>query len=201
MKNKVLMLAVAATTSFAAMAQSKTDLKPFKVDVSAGYAMPGGTGTKAGVLFAIEPKYAVISNLSVGLRMEAAVIARFSGYSDEGTVNSASVKAAGSYLATGDYYFNENYKFRPFAGAGAGIFTLASAEVDANQGVVDAGSKFGGMIRAGFEASHFRFGIEYNIVPKTTFDGYNSNGDPAKLTSKNGYLGIKLGVCIGGGPR
>jgi outer membrane protein W len=201
MKNKVLMLAVAATTSFAAMAQSKTDLKPFKVDVSAGYAMPGGTGTKAGVLFAIEPKYAVISNLSVGLRMEAAVIARFSGYSDEGTVNSASVKAAGSYLATGDYYFNENYKFRPFAGAGAGIFTLASAEVDANQGVVDAGSKFGGMIRAGFEASHFRFGIEYNIVPKTTFDGFDSNGDPAKLTSKNGYLGIKLGVCIGGGPR
>jgi outer membrane protein W len=201
MKNKVLMLAVAATTSFAAMAQSKTDLKPFKVDVSAGYAMPGGTGTKAGVLFAIEPKYAVISNLSVGLRMEAAVIARFSGYSDEGTVNSASVKAAGSYLATGDYYFNENYKFRPFAGAGAGIFTLASAEVDANQGVVDAGSKFGGMIRAGFEASHFRFGIEYNIVPKTTFDGFDSNGDPAKLTSKNGYFGIKLGVCIGGGPR
>jgi outer membrane protein W len=201
MRNKVLMLALVATTSFSAMAQSKTDLKPFKVDVSAGYAIPGGTGAKGGVLFAIEPKYAVISNLAVGLRMEAAVIARFGGYDAEGTLNSVSVKAAGSYLATGDYYFNENYKFRPFAGAGAGIFSLASAEVNSQQGVVDAGNKFGGMIRAGFEASHFRLGIEYNIVPKTTFDGYDNNGDPAKLTSKNGYLGLKLGVCIGGGPR
>ena len=57
------------------------------------------------------------------------------------------------------------------------------------------------MIRGGIEMSHFRLGLEYNIVPKTTFTGYNSNGDEAKLTSKNGYIGIKIGVCIGGGPR
>ncbi|HKO80312.1 MAG TPA: outer membrane beta-barrel protein [Chitinophagaceae bacterium] len=201
MKNKFLILALGAMTSFSAMAQSKTDLKPFKVDVSLGYAIPGGTGAKSGILFAIEPKYAVISNLSLGLRMEAAVIARFSGYNDEGTVNSASVKAAGSYLATGDYYFSDNYSLRPFAGAGAGIFSLASAEFDSNQGAISGGSKFGGMIRGGIEMKHFRLGIEYNIVPKTSFTGLDSNGDETKLTSKNGYLGIKLGVCIGGGPR
>ncbi|HKZ67528.1 MAG TPA: hypothetical protein VJ111_14275, partial [Chitinophagaceae bacterium] len=62
-------------------------------------------------------------------------------------------------------------------------------------------SKFGGMIRGGIEVSHFRFGLEYNIVPKTTFTGYNNSGDEAELTSKNSYIGIKLGVCIGGGPR
>lgn len=201
MKNKFLILALGAMTSFSAMAQSKTDLKPFKVDVSLGYAMPGGTGAKSGVLFAIEPKYAVISNLSLGLRMEAAVIARFSGYNDEGTVNSASVKAAGSYLATGDYYFSDNYSLRPFAGAGAGIFSLASAEFDSDQGAISGGTKFGGMIRTGIEMKHFRLGVEYNIVPKTTFTGFDDNGNEAKLTSKNGYLGIKLGVCIGGGPR
>lgn len=201
MKNKFLILALGAMTSFSVMAQSKTDLKPFKVDVSLGYAMPGGTGAKSGVLFAIEPKYAVINNLSLGLRMEAAVIARFSGYNDEGTVNSASVKAAGSYLATGDYYFSDNYSLRPFAGAGAGIFSLASAEFDSNQGAISGGSKFGGMVRTGIEMKHFRLGVEYNIVPKTTFTGFDNNGDEAKLTSKNSYLGIKLGVCIGGGPR
>ena len=76
MKNKFLLLSLAAMTSFSVMAQSKTDLKPFKVDVSVGYAIPGGTGAKSGVLFAIEPKYAVISNLAVGIRAEAAVIAR-----------------------------------------------------------------------------------------------------------------------------
>ena len=43
--------------------------KKFKVDVSFGYAMPQesqGPGNKAGVLFAIEPKFAVIDELSVG---------------------------------------------------------------------------------------------------------------------------------------
>lgn len=137
MKNKFLVLAlVGIIVSSSTMAQSESDLKPFKVDVSLGYAIPGGTGAKGGVLFAIEPKYAVISNLAVGLRMEAAVIARFSGYDAEGSVNSASVKAAGSYLATADYYFSDNYSLRPFAGAGAGIFSLASAEIDSDQGAV-----------------------------------------------------------------
>jgi len=186
-----------------AIAQSKSELKPFKVDVSLGYAIPGGSGSKGGVLFAVEPKYAVISNLSVGLRFEGAVIARFSGYDNEGNAL-ASVKAAGSYLATGDYYFTNNYSFRPFAGAGVGLFSLAGAEVNTGtgDGSVSAGSKFGGMIRAGIEASHFRLGLEYNIVPKTTFTGYDADGNiNSGLSSNNGYIGIKIGVCFGGGPR
>lgn len=140
MKNKVLLFALGTIVSFSAIAQSKSDLKPFKVDLSLGYAIPGGSGAKGGVLFAVEPKYAVVSNISVGLRMEAAVVARFSGYDAEGYPNNASVKAAGSYLATGDYYFSDNYSFRPFAGAGAGIFSLAGAEVNSTQGTVSAGS-------------------------------------------------------------
>ncbi len=195
------MLIAGIITSFSAIAQEESSLKPFKVDLSLGYAMPGGSGSKGGVLFAVEPKYAVISNLSVGLRMEAAVIARFSGFAADGSANEVSVKAAGSYLATGDYYFSDNYSFRPFAGAGAGIFSLASAEVNSTSEGVSAGSKFGGMIRAGAELSHFRFGIEYNLVPKTDFMGFDNNGAQTKLTSKNSYLGIKIGVCIGGGPR
>ena len=201
MKNFFLILAFGTIVSFSATAQSDSDLKPFKVDISLGYAIPGGSGAKGGVLFAVEPKYAVMSQLAVGLRMEAAVIARFSGYDVDGYPTNASVKAAGSYLVTGDYYFTDNYSFRPFAGAGAGIFTLASAEVNSTEEGVSAGSKFGGMIRGGIEMSHFRLGIEYNLVPKTKFTGFDNNGDPSTLTSKNSYLGIKLGVCIGGGPR
>lgn len=187
--------------SFSTKAQ-ESSLKPFKVDLSLGYAIPGGTGSKGGVLIAVEPKYAVIPNLSVGLRMEAAVVARFSGYDANGNPNDASVKGSASYLATADYYFSENYSFRPFAGAGAGVFSLASIETNSTSGQVSAGSKFGGMLRAGIEISHFRLGIEYNLVPKTTFEGYDSNGNlTSGLTSKNGYLGIKVGVCFGGGPR
>src|SRR5436305_11519596 len=92
-------------------AQSKA-YKPFKVDFATGYAIPGGSGAKGGVLFAIEPKYSINDNLTFGLRFEAAVMARASN-----DLETAEVKASGSYLATGDYYFNTN-KFRPFAGLG-----------------------------------------------------------------------------------
>jgi outer membrane protein X len=197
MKNVLAIFSFITVFSFSAAAQD--DLKPFKVDVSVGYAIPGGEGSKGGVLFAIEPKYAVIPNISVGLRMEAAVVARFGGYDENGNINDVSVKGAGSYVLTGDYYFKDNYSF---AGAGLGAFTIASAEVTSTTGAVSGGTKFGGLVRAGFEAGHFRMGVEYNVVPKTKFDGYDENGNPTTgLTSNNSYIGIKIGVCIGGGRR
>jgi hypothetical protein len=183
-------------------AKAQKDLKPFKVDVGVGYAIPGGEGAKAGVLFAVEPKYAVIPNFSAGIRFEAAVVARFNGYNENGDPVGGSVKGSGSYLLTGDYYFSNKYSFRPFIGGGAGIFSIASIEVDETSGEVSGGTKFGGLIRTGVEVSHFRFGIEYNLVPKTKFTGYDGDGNPTTgLTSKNGYIGIKIGVCFGGGPK
>src|SRR6476661_5325969 len=89
-KNQALMKKISlflclTSLCFSAMAQSKqSELKPFKVDVSLGYAIPAGTGAKGGVLFAVEPKYAVIPDLSVGVRFEGAVVARFGGYDQEG---------------------------------------------------------------------------------------------------------------------
>ena len=204
MKNVLAIVVLSTILSLSANSQEKesSEYKPFKVDFSVGYAIPGGSGAKGGILFAVEPKYAVISNLSVGLRMEGAVVARFSGYDENGDAMDASVKASGSYLATGDYYFPTGSSFRPFTGAGAGIFSIASAEVNSTSGEVSAGSKFGGMVRGGFELSHFRMGFEYNIVPKTKFDGFDENGNPTTgLTSNNSYIGIKIGVCIGGGKK
>lgn len=158
--------------------------KPFKVDFATGYAIPGGEGSKGGVLFAIEPKYALNDNIAVGLRMEGAVTARAS-VDANGDLKEGEVKAAGSYLLTGDYYFNTN-KFRPFAGAGAGLFSVASADVNSSTGDVQAGKKFGFTPRAGFEFGHFRAALEYNVVGKS--------GE-----IKNSYVGIKLGFFAGGG--
>lgn len=183
-------------------AQTTSTLKPFKVDVSVGYAMPAGKGSKAGVLIAVEPKYAVMENLSVGIRFEGAIIARFSGYNDDGTEGDADVKAHGSYLATGDYYFSNNYSARPFLGVGVGLFSLAGTQISSTTSGVDVSTnKFGSMLRGGVELKHFRLGLEYNIIPQTKFSGYNNNGDPAELKAKNSYLGIKVGVCIGGGKK
>lgn len=198
---KITLSILLLTAVVIAKAQTESPFKPFKVDVSLGYAIPGGTGAKGGVLFALEPKYEVIPNLSVGLRMEAAVMAR--GQVDaNGNAADVSVKAAGSYLLTGDYYFTQN-TVRPFAGAGLGIYSLAAASVNNNgtSSSASAGSKFGEMIRAGVELSHFRVGVEYNIVPSTKLETVNTSGVKSTYSTKNGYLGIKVGFCIGGGKK
>lgn len=157
--------------------------KKFKVDVSLGYAIPqvtqGSGGNNAGFLFAIEPKYAVMDQLSVGLRMEGAAMVNVDVDGEKGK---AQVNA--SYLATGDYYFS-NDKLRPFGGIGAGIYSSASVSSDDdNIDDIPVASKFGFMARGGIEYGHLRIGIEYNFV-----------------ADKAGYLGLKIGGVIGGGRK
>src|SRR5260221_2936466 len=183
---------------------SESMFNPFKVDVAFGAAIPSGSGSKGGVLFSIEPKYAIMDQLAVGLRIEGAVTAR--GFvNPDGTTASADVKASGSYLATGDYYFT-NTAFRPFAGAGAGIFSLAAASYSASSGgdtyttQLASSTKFGGMIRAGFEVGHFRLGVEDNLIGNTSIPISNRNGTTVgTVAAKNSYLGIKAGFFFGGG--
>ncbi|MEO8961959.1 MAG: acyloxyacyl hydrolase [Ginsengibacter sp.] len=158
--------------------------KKFKVDVSVGYAVPQssqGAGRNGGALFAIEPKYAVMDQLSVGLRLEGALMVNVDEAGETGKA-----QANASYLATGDYYFSNN-KFRPFIGAGAGVYTYANVNTDDDISSIDdipKTSNFGAMARVGFEYGHFRFGVEYNFVK-----------------DKSGYLGLKLGAVIGGGRK
>jgi outer membrane protein X len=163
--------------------------KKFKVDVSLGYAIPlsssvssgGSGGYNGGAIFAVEPKYAFADAFALGLRIEAAALVHEYTNNYSQTVKG---KANVSYLLTGDYYFS-NKSFRPFLGAGLGVFTIAnvdSSTVNSNSNTIPTTSQFGGLLRVGFEAGHFRLGVEYNIV-----------GSGAS------YLGLKVGVCIGGG--
>jgi hypothetical protein len=170
----------------ACVAHAQT-FKPFKVDASIGYANPKGNVAKAGVLFALEPKYAVADAFSLGLRWEGALTAAIH-YDAEGRSITGDVNALSSYLATGDYYFSNN-RFRPFAGVGTGLYRVANIDAD-DEDVndpdyapsADYSSKYGFMLRGGFEYGHFRTGLEYNFI-----------GDRAN------YLGIKLGITFGGG--
>lgn len=172
------------TFTLAQFAMSQTEksngriFKKFKVDVSIGYAKPQSSDTKAGAIFVIEPKYAVLDQLSVGARLEAAALANIDVNGDN-----SKVRLLGSYLGTADYYFTNN-KFRPFAGAGAGMFTMASIDVEGTNEKIPSTSTFGFMARAGFEYGHLRLGLEYNF-----------------LKEKAGYFGVKLGACIGGGRK
>ena len=169
----------------ATLANAQT-FKPFKFDFATGYAIPGGSGSKGGVLFALEPKYAVNDAITVGLRCEGAIMAR-AVKDGTGEYVAGDVKASGSYALTGDYYFNTN-SFRPFAGIGVGLFSSAAASVNSSGDYVEgaSGRKLGGFPRVGFEFGHFRAAIEYNLAGKTG-------------SINNNYFGIKLGFFAGGG--
>lgn len=212
---KVLVAGIAMLTLTAVKAQEITGVvktpfsqayKPFKVDISSGAAIPQGPGAGGGVLFSLEPKYTFLGMFSVGLRMEAALMAR--GYvSSSGSTVSGSVAASASYLATYDYYLTKVI-FKPFVGGGTGIYNLASASVtdnSQNTTVSSSGgtSKPGAMVRSGFEFHHFRLAFEYNFIGKTNQTVTdNSTGEKVgTATTKNGYCGIKIGILIGGGRK
>jgi outer membrane protein W len=175
-----------------AQEESLRIFKPFKVDVSVGFALPLGGGsasTKAGALLALEPKYAVADKFALGLRLELAAMAR--AYVDiNGNTASGDGSANGSIALTGDYYFTNNM-FRPFIGAGVGNYTIAYANVTSGNGPNDLGSdhRFGFLVRTGFELRHFRVGVEYNIVGSTN------------ISPNNNYIGFKIGGFFGGGRR
>jgi len=170
--------------------------KPWKFEVSLGAAIPQGTGNKAGVLLVVEPKYAVVDQFWIGLRLQTAIMARAfqDGY------GSTNVSGNASYMLTGDCYFTTG-QLRPFIGAGAGLCRLASATVD-NYGYtspIASEIKFGGMVRVGFELGHFRMGLEYNLTGNSIYQYTDNSGNPVTSISKNSYIGIKIGAVIGGG--
>ncbi len=177
--------------------QSESEYNPIKVDLSLGYALPSGSGAKGGALFVFEPKYSFLDNVSVGIRVETAVMARGIESSNGSNSSNTEIKASGSYIVTGDYYFTSNRSFRPFVGTGLGMFRLAAATVaTAGADVSELKVKFGAMFRTGFEVSWLRVGLEYNMIPDSKFT--SQTGTPTEFAYKNSYIGMKLGVCLGG---
>jgi hypothetical protein len=202
MKKAILLLFTAAFCLFSANAQDEVDFKPFKVELASGYAIPSGNGAKGGLIMSFEAKYGVTNNVSVGLKLESATMIRGYESSSSSSATEFELKSSGCYLLTGDYYFSNKYSFRPFAGVGVGMFALVGgSHLNSFTTPTDQIFKFGEMIRAGFESGHFRLGVEYSLVPQNDLMYSDGSSNTIKVTSKNNYIGIKLGVVIGGGPE
>lgn len=181
------------------MAQSG-EFRAFKVDLAIGYAKPSGsasstdstTSVNGGILIAIEPKYALNDNFTVGIRFETSLSANSNISSDTSSsfIGTQSAKSATSVLLTGDYYLTTG-TIRPFIGGGVGIFYTGSASISIVDTTLasadgDIGKKVGFVPRAGFELGHFRAAVEYNIIGKSNNTNYN-------------YWGFKVGFFFGGG--
>ncbi|MEO6849886.1 MAG: hypothetical protein ABI203_01890 [Mucilaginibacter sp.] len=179
---KILLLFTFIGITFLANAQST--YKAFKVDIDLGYAIPSastGGGTKAGATFTIEPHYRLSDDLAVGFRLEGAGL----GYEDNNaTSDKVHVSILSSYCPTLEYYFAKT-GFRPFAGAGMGIFSQQSVTAtDGSATLVPGASRFGFFPRLGFEAGHFRMSAAYNVV------GNNQS-----------YAAFTIGAFFGGGKK
>jgi outer membrane protein X len=189
----VAALLVIGASSFAQEADK------FRVGLELGCAIPKGG---MGILFTLEPKYNLKDNLNVGIRWESAGMAKEVTVDQSNGVSKASISANTSFLGTIDYYFNKgNSAFAPYIGSGLGVYSLGNVSVSSSSNSdiangLSIGSKFGGMVRTGFEAGKFRMGVEYNIVPASKYDIVEGS---LAGSINNSYLGVSIGFFIGGG--
>lgn len=197
MKKSLLFVVLLGAIAFTTHAQ---EFKKFKGGIGLGYASAFGDGASGGVLFYLEPAYRVSDQLAVGLRLESALIVRGITNYNSSTAD-LDISAIGSYTVNGQYYFSNN-TFRPFAGLGFGLYSLAAISVEdaGNNGgtveAIEAASKFGFYTRVGFDAGHFTLQLEYNLIPKST-----STVNNVEIESQNSYLAIKAGFFFGGGKK
>jgi hypothetical protein len=172
------------------------DFKKFRVGIGLGYATASGKGAKGGVIVDFEPGYRINDQILMNFRFEGAAIVRGSTKDLSGT--DLDVAAIGSYTLNGQYYLSNN-KFRPYVGLGFGIFSMAAISIDDAGGsgttgdIAAASSEFGVYPRIGFDAAHFTFNIDYNILPNTKGEFGNE--------FKNSYIGFSVGGYFGGGRK
>jgi hypothetical protein len=203
------MLFAFATLSFAQGGERQ--FQKFKGEISLGYAtFPGNSSIKSGFIFALEPKFLIMDELALFGRFETNLL--FKEYTTTDaygyTSDEVKLKIYESFNVGAEYYFTKNYKVRPFAGVGGGVFLVAAANSEHDYNTTDGSAtkvKFGGLARIGVEVTHFRFAVEYNLIPniKANYDDVDNNGNYIVRTDviKNSYIGIKAGVCFGGGPK
>ncbi len=194
-KHSILLLFALVTLTATAQ-----EFKPLKVNLSAGYALPIGQRASGGLLLSVEPKYGLSDRIDLGLRYELGLLIK--AYTLNNEQGSTELKGSNSFLLTGNYLLSDT-DFRPFVGAGAGLFNILSVNLAQNgggvNGGVSGGTKLGAMVRAGFKARHFVLGAEYNLVPKTRGIVVGSSGANLNYESPNAYFSLKLGLDIGGG--
>jgi hypothetical protein len=171
-----------------AFSQNGQELKAFKVDMGIGASVQSFKLTSL-VLY-IEPSYTFYGRFKAGVRFE------------ESTLNMNNI---GSSAVTFDYYYFKNDGIRLFAGVGFSRYDISHSGGCGSPMYpmqITSTKNSGGIARIGFEAAHFRFGMEYNFVPSTYLISMGADGqNQSTFQYRNNYLALKIGICIGGGKK
>lgn len=181
---KVYLLVLLATLGLRAQESGK-----FRTDIELGYAAQSGAN---GYFVAIEPKFNIADDMNIGLRIASTYFNTTITdpiYFEQTDLDAGSLAIGGTF----DYYFDDltGSSFTPFAGAGVQYAMLS------NDYVTDGEGKIGGFVRLGFEWGKLRVGAEYNLIPSSAF--VDTYGSSYAYNTSNSYIGITVGIFIGGG--
>jgi len=168
---------------------AQTAFQPFRVDMGSGWNKAFWCNTGDGIALQIEPKYAVIPELNVGLKLEGDLNERNNTYTiDQIKQKAKIIQEIVSGLATTDYYFKPHENSRPFVGAGLGIYYV-DGYCDALPIATGKTTNFGTMLRVGIDSNHLRLMLSYNYLGKDK-DGYDLS-----------FFSLTLVGYIGGGKK
>jgi len=194
------LLIIAFTMSLQAQEKGK-----IRVGFDAGLGLPNAG---AGFDGDLDIRYNIMDNVNVGLKFNGALLIKDLAADQAANRVSLTTSIISSTLATSDYYFSKgDNMFAPYLGGGLGFYQIT------NIGLSQTGttaptppsdfsaftpvSKFGGLIRGGFELGHFRMGLEYYLVPSSNVMDLTTK--TVSGTTPNSYLNISLGFYFGGG--
>ncbi|GAB4022126.1 outer membrane beta-barrel protein [Spirosoma sp. KCTC 42546] len=186
--------------SFAGFAQNK----PFKVTIAGGYAAPTYKATKndfskAGFVYSIEPQYELdkfIKNLDLGFRFEQAFVQR-TEYLDNALSFPSQAKSIMSGVLTANYVVNLSGPFRPYIGAGVGVYYVDKSTpiYSSISYPIPVTTNLGGLFRVGVKVKIFHVEGSYNLVGDTSVKNSTSG---LTMTADNSYYSVKAGLTIGG---
>ena len=170
---------------------------------------------ESGAFVAIEPKFNLSEVSSLGAKFSFAFVSKDLVVTDPNTYAVESGVFLGgnntsSIALTYDRYFGKpNDPFQPYAGIGVArynlgddydVYEIQNAEGDYGPESLARGLEFkkqvGILLRGGFELGKFRFGVDFNFVPKAELK-LPSGATVAELRER--FFLFTLGTTLGGG--
>jgi outer membrane protein X len=195
MRTKIAAFVVVAAFGSSARAQAQ-NYQPVRVDLTLVIAYGGSGDISAwGGGLAVEPKYNLTDQLSLGLRLEYSGLVSQS-YTLAGLDLSVSARGVLALLAKADYYLTTSSS-RPFVGLGAGYYSIGSSDVGSTGLSAEAFSGFGVFPQFGVNFGHFRLAVGYHAIFGEAQTVVVAGIAPPTL-SKN-YVAFEIGGTFGGG--
>jgi outer membrane protein X len=201
MRHLIAALVLLAATPALATSES---YQPVRVDVTFNLVYGSADVREYGVGAAIEPKFNLTDQLSVGLRLEGAALIPESVSVGSGSI-SMGVRALSAYLVKGEYYLTTS-DVRPFVGLAAGFYDIASGgQTVGSAGIVQQAEAFRGFGFApqlGVNFGGFRLAGTYHIITGgdrvVVTQAVGATGLEVRHSMPTSYFALELGGTFGG---